>query len=225
MGNDSSGSDRTSAVRPEQRDVKSGSSNWIGQSEPTAAVLPEAFQTTVEQFLGTGGIDTLGDVVAGLRRQTDSGPLGVEDLCHADTDTEHWGVMNGETYHFQCFYDALVLSELADTAVEIRTKSPQGSVIRARWRDNGELTVDPTDAVMSFGIDERAPEHAEEGPTVDQLYAVICPYVKAFADRTAYETWAETADAVTVGIPFSQASGIATRLVEPNERANGERPN
>jgi hypothetical protein len=156
----------------------------------------------------------LDDWLAQVRRLTGGGSITVEDLCHADDETGHRGEIDGETYHFRCFYDAVALSGLAETPVDIRTESPDGTVIEAHAIGTTDLTVTPEEAVFSFGVDEAVEAPADREPSVEDVYASVCPYVKAFPDRKAYERWEKTVPAATVAMPLAGATEIASRLVE-----------
>ncbi|AUX07828.1 alkylmercury lyase [Halalkaliarchaeum desulfuricum] len=112
-----------------------------------------------------------------------------------------------------CFYDAVILAALSDREVDIRTESPDGTVIEARAVGSDQLTVTPGGAVFSFGIDEGVNPPPDGGPTLEQGYAAICPYVKAFPSREAYRRWAETVPAATVAMPLSGATELAGELV------------
>ncbi|PSQ33556.1 alkylmercury lyase [Halobacteriales archaeon SW_10_68_16] len=138
--------------------------------------------------------------------------LGVADLCHADCETAHRGTVDGETYHFQCFYDAVVLAALRDGTVEIRTESPDGTVVEAR-ADGADIDVSPTSAAFSFGVDAAVEPPTGDGPTHADVYVAVCPYVKAFPDRAAYEQWVESTAAATVAMPLAGATELASALV------------
>ena len=166
------------------------------------------------RVLGEEPVETLGDWLAEVRRRVGGGAIAVEDLCHADEETGHWGELDGETYHFQCFYDAVVLSALAETPVDVRTESPDGTVIEARAAGTDDLTVAPESAVFSFGVAESVEPPADEGPSHADVYAAVCPYVRAFPDADAYARWAATVPAVTVAMPFAGATDVAEKLVE-----------
>ena len=187
---------------------------WIDRSAPLESPLPRDVQTTMGRFFGTESIETLGEWVLAFRERTDGSAIDVDDLCHADQETKHWGVLDGETYHFQCFYDAVALAELADAPVEIRTESPDGTVVEARATGTNEVTVDPDGAVVSFGVSRSVEPPSDDGPTLQETYAAVCPYVKAFPDRESYEKWAESAPAATVGMPLADGTGVAASLVE-----------
>jgi len=176
------------------------------------AEMPEEMKKTLGEFVGKD-IDTLNDWVCEVRETTGNGGIDADDLCHTDEKTPHRGEIDGETYHFLCFYDAVVLSEIADSPVDIRTESPEGNVVEAQAGGDGGLEVVPSEAVFSFGVsDDDLPSYGD--PTHEDVYSAVCPYVRAFADRQEYERWDRGVDAVTVAAPVEGATELAERLVE-----------
>jgi alkylmercury lyase len=186
-------------------------SRWIGGEDVLDAELPADVQTTMSGFLGAD-VTTLGDWVAALRTLI-GGSISVEELCHADSETPHSAQMDGETYHFQCFYDAIALSRLRDESVDVRTQSPDGEVVEARVTGDVIHTT-PSDAVTSFGVRSNVPASGDDGPSIGEVYGAVCPYVKAFPDRAAYAEWASDVDAATVALPLADGMPIAGALVE-----------
>lgn len=188
-----------------------GTTRWqpdgVGLDEP----LPAALQSALGQFVGQGSVDTLGEWVTEVREQTGGGSMDLEALCHSSESTDHWGEMDGERYYFVCFYDAVIMAAIADEPVDIHTESPDGAVIEAHSLGGIDLSVTPESAVFSFGISTDAVA-SDDGPTLQDGYEAVCPYVKAFPDRPAYEEWAETVDAATVAMPLAGATEIARAL-------------
>jgi alkylmercury lyase len=185
--------------------------HWLDDPDDT---LPEPLQRTMGAFLGAGRVETLADGAAAIRAATGGGSFDVEDLCHADGSTGHRATVDGETYEFQCFYDAVVLAEVADSPADIRTAAPDGTVVEAHADGDGGLVPTLEGATMSFGVADDAP--AGEGtPTLAETYGAICPYVKAFPDRAAYEGWAAGVPAATVGLPLADATTLARHLADP----------
>ena len=174
--------------------------------------LPSDLQAALAQFLDCESIRTLGEWADAIRQQTGGGAISREDLCHVDEKTGHWGDLDGERYHFACFYDAIILAGMADRRVDIRTESPDGTVIEARAVGQDELSVSPPDAVFSIGVDETVVA-ADEEPSIEESYAAICPHVKAFPDRAAYEEWAADVPAATAAMPLAGATDLAEALV------------
>ena len=200
--------DTTAAAETDARN------RWLGESAPLTAELPADLRRGLGRLLGERPVDTIEEWVGTVRDEVGGGSIGVEDLCHADGETPHRGVVDGETYHFQRFYDAVVLAALADDAVDIRTESPRGTVIEARAVGTDELRVSPEGAVFSLGVDERVDPPAGNGPTHADVYGAVCPYVRAFPDRAAYERWARSAGAATIAMPLAGATELASALVE-----------
>jgi hypothetical protein len=139
--------------------------------------------------------------------------MSLEALCHTDEETGHWGEMDGERYHFACFYDAVIMAAIADEPVDIHTESPDGDVIEAHSLGGVDLSVTPESAVFSFGISTDVVT-GDDGPTLQDGYQAVCPYVKAFPNREDYEAWAETVDAATVAMPLVGATELARALAE-----------
>ena len=186
---------------------------WIGDPSVMETPLPDDVRTAMERFFGDASITTLEDWVAELRRRTGGGSIGTEDLCHADGETDHWGELDGTRYDFQCFYDAVALAELTAAPVDIHTTSPDGTDIEARATGDGDLLTTPSTAVVSFGV--ATDESFGDGePTLEDAYAAICPSVRAFPTRNAYEQWATRTSAATIGMPLSAATAVATGLIE-----------
>lgn len=140
------------------------------------AELPEDVRSALGRFLGVETVDSLGEWASEVRRHVDADSISIEELCLTDKQTNHWGIMDGDRYYFVCFYDAVILAVLSDRPVDIRTESPTGKVIEARAIGSDELTVMPDEAVFSFGI-ESVNSPSEEGPTLEEGYTWICPYV------------------------------------------------
>lgn len=177
------------------------------------AELPRELGSALGRFLGTGSVETLREWALEVRTRTGGGSITIDELCLTDGETDHWGRVDGERYGFACFYDAVILAALSDRPVDIRTRSPVGTVIEARAVGTDELTVRPEEAVFSFGIDETVEPPSEDGPTLERGYAAICPYVEAFPTPAAYEEWARDVPAATVAMPLAGATDLAAELV------------
>ncbi len=186
---------------------------WLGTNQPLSASLPENVRKALGRLANDESIETLGDWVDVVRNCTGGGAISVDDLCLADDQTKHSGKTDDETYHFLCFYDAVILAALRDEPVQIRTESPDGTEITAEANGEGSLTVIPEEAVFSFGVDEQVVPDGEQ-PDHATVYRAICPYVKAFPNRDTYADWAEATDAATVAAPLSDATALAVALVQ-----------
>jgi len=183
---------------------------WIGDADGLDATLPADIQAELGRFFGTEPVETLAEVADQFQEHFGGG-VAVDDLCSTDEETGHWATVDGETRHFLCFYDAVILAALEEQPVDIRTESPDGAVIEARALGGEDLQVEPVDAVFSFGLNDSG---VEGEATLEDGYAAICPYVKAFPSRGAYQEWANTASAPTVGMSLAGATGFASALIE-----------
>lgn len=198
---------RESSSRQRQSRVLSGQS-------PLEAELPEAMQVSLGRLLDAERAATLSDWVDILHTRLDTDSIERDHLCHASETTGHWGQLDGERYDFLCFYDAVVLAAMADAPVDIHTESPDGTVVTAEAVGTADLTVTPEDAVFSFGVATDLDGPDDGDPTPADIYSAICPYVRAFPDRAAYEQWAEQTPAVTVALPLAGSTELAAALVE-----------
>lgn len=186
-------------------------SRWLSDPPVLETPLPADVRTALGRLLGEDSVETLAEWIAAIRRRTGGGSIALADLCHAGGETPHWGDIDGERYYFRCFYDAVLLAALAERPVEIRTESPGGRVIEARAEGPTGLAVSPETAVVSFGVDETVAPEGE--PSHADVYAAVCPFVRAFPDREAYERWAATVPAATVAMPLAGATELAVALV------------
>lgn len=195
-----------------------GDTHWLDGPTPLEQPLPGGLQSALGRFLGRDSVATLAEWATEIRQRTGGGAIDVTDLCHTDAETAHWGEINGERFHFQCFYDAVILAALEDRAVDVHTVSPAGGAVEARAVGTEELSVTPATAVFSLGIALNAHEQADGDPTLQDSYAAVCPYVKAFSDRDAYKAWADEVPAATVATPLSGATAFARALTDETTR-------
>ena len=189
-----------------------GHAHFLSDGGVMHADLPDDLQAALGTVVGDPSVETLAEWVAEVRDRL-GGSLDVGDLCHADAETPHRGHVDGETYHFQCFYDAVALSGLVDERVEVRTESPDGAVVEATAEGVETLSVTPEDAVFSFGVADDPVAPTNDVVDVTDVYEAICPYVKAFPDGAAYREWADTVPAATVAAPLGGATELAAALV------------
>lgn len=187
---------------------------WIDERRVMNAPLLPDLTRRMNRLLGEDSLETFDDFVTAVREATDGGPLAVDDLCHTPRETPHRAILDGETYHFQCFYDAVVLSHLVAEPVEIHTESPENELIKMRVSPDGDVDATPSDAVMSFGIAADVKPPTDGCLHSEKVFAAVCPYVKAFATRDAYEHWAESVDAATAGMPLEAGIPIAVAFAE-----------
>lgn len=204
----------TSSSSPEggSNGLESTADRWLGDSQGLEAPLPSDVRTGLGRLLGADSIETLAEWIAEVRRRT-GGPIAVDDLCHADEETPHWGEVDGERHYFRCFYDAVVLSALVERPVAIRTESPAGTEIEARAAGGTDLTVVPETAAFSFGVDESVSPPPDGEPSHADVYAAVCPFVRAFPDRESYDRWADAVPAATVAMPLEGATELAAALL------------
>lgn len=210
--------DQAERKTPEPSSSPSGESTesrWLTDIPVLEVALPTDLQRLLGRLLGDESIETLDDWIGAIRHHTNDGPISTEQLCHASRPTPHWGELHETRYYFSCFYDAVVLSAIADEPVDIRTESPNGAVISATAVGTDALTVNPETAVFSFGVDESVTPPDADGPSPVDVYAAVCPYVRAFPHPDAYLWWADEVPAATVAMPLLGATDLATALVEP----------
>jgi hypothetical protein len=208
---DCCGTTDPSAARP-SRSVAATADRWRPEPSVLEAELPEDVQAALGRAVGDERVGTVGAWIATVRHELGGGPIAMTDLCLADDETGHWGRMDGDRYYFRCFYDAVLLSVIADNPVDVRTVSPGGEVIEARAVGSDELSVSPPTAVFSFGAARGVERPADGEPSHDTIYDAVCPYVKAFPDRDAYERWAARVPTATVAAPLAGATAIADAL-------------
>lgn len=187
---------------------------WITGQDVLEEPLPADLAGALGRLLGRGSVDTIDEWIAEVRRHTGGGAISVADLCHEGGETAHWGELDGERYYFACFYDAVILAALADESIEIHTESPDGEAIEAHAADSSDLTVTPESAVFSFGVAADVGSPPGGAPTHADVYAAVCPYVRAFPNRDSYREWATDVPAATVAMPLSGTTELADALVE-----------
>ncbi|WP_339105273.1 organomercurial lyase [Haloterrigena salinisoli] len=205
---------RGSGTDDRTREPDSTTDRWLSDVPVLETQLPSDLQTALGRLLGAEPVETLEEWIAAVRRRTGGGPIAVDDLCHAGEETAHWGELDGTRYRFRCFYDAVLLSALAERPVAIRTESPDGTVIEARAAGTTGLTTTPETAVFSFGVDDSVEPPSNGEPSHADVYAAVCPYVRAFPDREAYERWADSVSAATVAMPLEGATELAAALTD-----------
>lgn len=201
-------------IEMQEADTNSETDYWLDDSNILDAQLPDELRTALGRFLGTESVDTLGEWGTELRRLTGGGSIATEELCHSSEETDHWGTVDGERYYFRCFYDAVILAAIEDRPVDIHTVSPDGTVVEARAVGSDELSVTPPEAVFTLGIATDAHERSSGTPTLQDGYAEICPYVRAFPNCETYEQWATDVPAATVAMPLAGATELASVLAD-----------
>lgn len=181
----------------------------------------ELSEELAEQFAAVG-LDgaprTVGEWLELMMKLLEDGdvPTGLDAMCTSEHD-RHEATFGGETHHFHCVLDTLLVPFVVDVnePVMVRSQSPQSGEIIEICLSRGDIEVSPRDAVMSFGI---ATDIGVEGPTGDAIdpaigYELFCPYVNAFASWEEYERWADqTDDAITIGLSMVEGFALARAL-------------
>lgn len=200
--------------------VTTETDRWLGDESVETASLPPEMSRRLRRFYGVESAETLEEFAAATRAGLGGRSIRVEDLCHVDGKTPHVATAGGETHRFRCFYDGVALAFLSDEPVEIRTESPGGRAVEVRASPDGGIETTPSGAAMSFGI---APEAADAAgdPSMREVYGAVCPFVKAFPSREAYERWATGTDAATVGLPLAAGVPVAAALTGERNETGG----
>ena len=198
------------AVDERPRDERTDHDRWIDERPVTDGRLPGDVARLMTRFYSAERVETVGDFVAATRADA-GGAISIEQLCHVDGDSAHVARTPEETYRFRCFFDGVALSLLTDEPVEIATETPAGKPLEVRTTPDGAVESTPEGAVVSYGIAADA-EPSGDAPVPADVYAAVCPYVKAFRTRGAYEGWAAAVDAATVGMPLEAGLPVAEAL-------------
>lgn len=210
--------ERTMHESRTQQNEGTGPSAWAtADSNVLTTPLPLELQDATHAIFTESSIETLAEWVERVRVHLDGNSVTVDDLCQTSEPTGHRAELGDDTYHFMCFYDAVVLAALAESAVDITTRSPGGTEIEARAIGTDSLTVTPGSVVTSFGVAMEASPDQGTVPSIDDVYRAVCPYVKAFPDYAAYRRWADEQAAPTVAMPLGDATAIARALVDTSD--------
>lgn len=174
----------------------------VAEQLQTAFGLPQSPTTLKEWVTITSAVaDELGLTVS------------MDTLCTTER-SRHQATIDGDTHHFHCVLDALVVPFVieADEPIIIRSESPVSETIvgiRAGW---DTLTVEPTDAVMSFGVatDLDVPDSDEFDLSL--AHERFCPYANAFPTEAEYDEWAAQTDAITTAFPIEVGYQLARHI-------------
>lgn len=141
--------------------------------------------------------------------------VGLSALCTTD-ESPHRARFDGTTQHFVCVQDAFIVPSVVEDVdtVEIETVSPVSGEPVAATLAGDDVETDPPDAVMSVGVEADVSEPPADADSPEIAYGKICPYGHAFRDRTEYEEWAETVDAVTMVASLESAFELAEAIDE-----------
>lgn len=145
-------------------------------------------------------------------------------MCTSD-ESRHEARTDGESRHFQCVLDTLLLPFVVDGEVKARSRSPVSEAVVEIEASQQDVRVDPDDAVMSLGVAvDAAPPQDVSDALPEYGYGALCPYVNAFPDRAEYDRWAESADdAVTMALPLTEGFALADGLLQRLDgRVDGE---
>ena len=158
---------------------------------------------------------TLGEWVTITSEVADEIGLTVEmdALCTAER-SRHRATIEGETRHFHCVLDALVVPFVleADEPIPIRSESPVSGTVVEIQAGRDTLTVEPQDAVMSFGAATDVDAPATDEFDLSLAHERFCPYANAFPTETEYEEWAVRTDAITTAFPIEIGYQLARHV-------------
>lgn len=185
--------------------------SWVAEQPVKTTPLPADVAENMSRFFGEP-IETFDDMISAIRTVTEEDGIAIEDLCHVEGKTPHYAETDNRTYYFRCFYDGIALAHLMDESVEVRTETPTNEPIKMQATPESNISVTPSDAVMSFGVSTNREDPASGVSAPRDVYEAVCPYVRAFRTREDYERWARGVSATTVGIPLESGVPIAAAL-------------
>ncbi|MDY6765516.1 MAG: organomercurial lyase [Halobacteria archaeon] len=141
--------------------------------------------------------------------------VGFEEMCTTGS-SRHGVYANGEVQHFRCVLDTLLYPFVLDEEdIEVRSRSPVSDEVIEVSVSQGDVSVEPEGAVMSFGIAAGARSAEEHEDPLEYGYRMYCPYINAFVDEEEYEEWASnTPDGVTMSVPLREGFELARILGE-----------
>ena len=181
-------------------------------SDPTDATyrgptVPDAMGEAIRRVLGLAEApSTLGDWIDALARvaERDGIALDADALCTTE-ESPHRATVDGESQHYACVQDPLVLPFLLDGAgpVTVQTESPESGDRITLTVTADRIETEPRGVVLSFGVD--ADLEGPDGRASPALaYRSFCPYGHAFVTRDEYERWADGVDAHTMAVPAAE---------------------
>jgi hypothetical protein len=137
----------------------------------------------------------------------------MDTLCTTKR-SRHRARIDGDTHHFHCVLDALVVPFVikADEPVFIRSESPVSETIVEIRAGRDMLTVEPADAVMSFGASTDLGEPDTDEFDLSLAHKRFCPYANAFPTEAEYKEWAAQTDAVTTAFPIEVGYQLARHV-------------
>lgn len=193
-------------------------------SDYTGIEIPEPLARRTRTLFGLDEPpETLGELSA-LFESSDTFATGDrftwEDLLVSEGGTRHEVRVGGDVYHTYCVLDALVLPFVLEQRVEIRSQPPGSEEVIEIVATPDLLKATPASTVVSFGVSRALAETTEDMEALDDAalleltHAKGCPRINAFPDHEAYETWDQTAEAVTVVLTLAQAYAMAHDTAE-----------
>jgi hypothetical protein len=173
--------------------------------------LPDAVATRLATFTGRRPDEqTMGAFVDALRESwpTAGHTPTIDDLCTTDSGPSR-AHLDGETYHFQCVQDALLVPLLREPPVTVTATSPLDEATISVEISADEMTVDPSGAVASFGV---ATNPAGPVESIDEQtgFDQVCPYTNLCHSRAEYDRYVRQTDEaalVALSVPESVALG------------------
>lgn len=153
------------------------------------------------------------DEVAETFRE-EMGELSGDVLCCTD-DTRHRAELaNGETETFACVLDALIYPFVAPSPGEVTSESPTDGAEVTVDISLDDVSVDPSDAVISLGAPADAPAEGDDGDVAEESYYAVCPLINAFPSQDAYDEWAEEQSAPTTSLSIETGIGLAIAVAD-----------
>lgn len=134
------------------------------------------------------------------------------DMC-TDDDGAHAVAFGGDTGEattsYVCVLDPLIAIFLRGEPGTVRSTTPADEAeVTVEIAADG-TTVNPRDAVFSFGVGHDVPD---EAPTLRAAYGQLCAYTHAFASGEEYERWAAGVDAATTSLDPGTGVALAREL-------------
>lgn len=154
---------------------------------------------------------TFGDWLDGMAAayaatDVDSEP---EDMCAVE-ESRHVVERGGETTAYVCVLDPLAIPFIEGRSAHVRSDPPVGEGTIEFRIGPDDVTVDPAEAVVSFGVDAPPPDAPL---SVEETYDRLCPYGHAFPEEAAYERWdGDVEGIVTTVIDAETAVGVAAGI-------------
>lgn len=180
-----------------------------------------------EAFRQAGGMDERPETLetgfaAVTARLNDAGiTISVEDM-YQSKPTRHAVHVGDTVEHVPCVMDALIVALLLDNEeVEIHSKSPEGGeTVHFRVIED-EVTVTPTNTVISFGLgleESTDPDLDSLRDTLndpDTPIPTTCSVINAFPDSDTYQRWADgVSDAAVMELSVETAFALAQEAVQ-----------